>query len=131
MKNVIVLTSGLSGSSVVTNLLSKAGYWLGVSTCVKADYNTYENSQLVYLNDLLLKAVGYDANYSRSVKPDKVIEVGALFSSINLAPFKEFIDICEDSGPWLWKDPRLWVTMPFWVQLLEKDSFQVVLLIVQ
>ena len=128
MKNIIVLTSGLSGSSVLTHLISRAGYWAGDSTCKKADYNTYENSQLVYLNDLLLKTVDYDKDYSVVVKPEKIAEVEYLLASIDLLPFQSFIADCEQSGPWVWKDPRLWVTMPFWVQLLPRDSFQVVFL---
>lgn len=126
MKNIIVLTSGLSGSSVVTNLLSKAGYWTGDLTCQKTDYNTHENSQLVYLNDLLLKTVDYDKSYSVIVNSLKVTDVELLFDTIDLSPFKALINQCEKSKPWVWKDPRLWVTMPFWIQLLEKDSFHVV-----
>jgi len=126
MKNIIVLTSGLSGSSVVTNLLSKTGFWTGDSTCKKTDYNTYENSQLVYLNELLLKAVDYDKNYSVTVKPEKVREVELLFNTIDLIPFQGFIDKCAESEPWIWKDPRLWVTMPFWIQLLNKNNLHIV-----
>jgi len=126
MKNIIVLTSGLSGSSVVTNLLSKAGFWTGDSTCKKTDYNTYENSQLVYLNALLLKAVNYDRDYSVTVKPEKVREVELLFNTIDLIPFQNFIDKCDEFEPWVWKDPRLWVTMPFWIQLLNKDNLHIV-----
>ena len=128
MKNIIVLTSGLSGSSVLTHLISRAGYWAGDSTCKKADYNTYENSQLVYLNDLLLKTVDYDKDYSVVVKPEKVAEVEGLLTSIDLSPFQSFIADCDLSGPWVWKDPRLWVTMPFWVHLLPRAGFQVVFL---
>jgi len=126
MKNIIILTSGLSGSSVVTHLVSRAGYWTGESTCEKVDYNTYENSQLVYLNDLLLKAVGYDKDYSIVVKPEKFLEVEQLIDTLDLLPFKAFLAECNQSEPWLWKDPRLWVTLPFWMHLLEPDSFKVV-----
>ena len=107
-------------------MLSKLGYWKGDLTCKKVDYDTHENSGLVFLNDLLLKKVDYDKNYSVFVNPEKVIEVEQLFYKINLEPFKEFVDNCEQSGPWIWKDPRLWVTFPFWVHLLAKDSFHVV-----
>jgi len=126
MKNIIVLTSGLSGSSVVTNLLSKAGYWAGDSTCKKTDYNTYENSDLVYLNELLLKAVDYDKGYSISVKAEKIRQVEFLFNTIDLEPFKTFIEKCDVFAPWIWKDPRLWVTMPFWIQMLNKDNLHIV-----
>ena len=47
-KNVIILTSGMSGSSVLANLISQAGYWLGDETS-KAPFETYENKELIDL----------------------------------------------------------------------------------
>lgn len=126
MKNIIILTSGLSGSSVVTNLLSEAGYWKGDVTCKKSDYNTHENSRLVELNSLLLNHVNYENEYSHFVKPEKLLEVEQLYHQIDIKPFEQFINDCEQSASWIWKDPRLWVTMPFWLNLLEEGSFQIV-----
>jgi len=125
-KNLIVLTSGLSGSSVVTNLLCRAGYWSGDSTCKKSDYNTHENSRLVELNEQLLQLLGYDQEYSVVVKANKLVQAAELINTIDLTPFKAFVAECDKATPWVWKDPRLWVTMPFWIQLLAEDSFQVV-----
>jgi len=124
MKNIIVLTSGLSGSSVVTNLLSRAGYWSGKITCKKSDYDTHENTRLVELNDQLLRAVYYNHEYSYLIRKEKPLQVAQLINEIDLAPFKAFITECSSETPWIWKDPRLWVTMPFWIQLLEINSFQ-------
>jgi len=126
MKNIIILTSGLSGSSVVTNLLCRAGYWSGNSTCKKSDYNTHENSRLVALNEQLLQLLNYDQEYSLVVKSNKLVQAAELVNTIDLAPFKAFVAECDKATPWVWKDPRLWVTMPFWIQLLAEDGFQVV-----
>ena len=126
MQNIIVLTSGLSGSSVVTHLLSRAGYWSGHSTCVKSDYNTHENSRLVDLNEQLLRCLDYDQDYSKVVNIDKIADAAELVNTLDLTPFKAFIDECSNQSPWIWKDPRLWVTMSFWIQLLDKNSFIVV-----
>ena len=62
---VIILTSGLSGSSVVSNLISRGGYWTGDSTHQKRDYNTYENEALIELNQKLFELAGYNGNYTR------------------------------------------------------------------
>jgi len=124
MKNTIILTSGLSGSSVITNLLSRAGFWSGYSTCKKSDYNTHENYRLVELNIQLLKYVDYDRRYSQIVKPEKLLQVAELINKVDLIPFKQFIAECNLETPWIWKDPRLWVTMPFWIQLLDTSDFQ-------
>jgi len=126
MKNIIVLTSGLSGSSVVTNLLSRAGVWSGHSTCKKSDYNTHENAALVALNERLLEHLAYAEDYSSVVKPEMLDQARGLIHVLDLSPFRAFIAECNKNQPWIWKDPRLWVTMPFWIQLLDSDSFQVV-----
>lgn len=126
MKNIIILTSGLSGSSVITNLISQIGYWTGDSTCKKIDYNTHENSQLVYLNEQLLKQISYETEYSSVIRADKFLLAEKLYGELDLTPFKAFINECNQAGAWLWKDPRLWVTMPFWIQLLDKKDFQVI-----
>jgi hypothetical protein len=57
IQNVIVLTSGLSGSSVLTSLVAKAGYWTG-ETHKKHDYDTYENTELLDLNLKILAPAG-------------------------------------------------------------------------
>ena len=48
-RNVIILTSGLTGSSVLTGLISRVGYWNGDQTH-KKEYDTCENSELISLN---------------------------------------------------------------------------------
>ena len=125
-KNIIILTSGLSGSSVVAHLLSLAGYWVGDSTCMKSDYNTYENEQLVYLNEKLLAYIDY-TDYSVYFDKFKLEAIEALYSTIDLGEFYEFITTCQQYDLWLWKDPRLWVTLPFWMNFLDKNDFQVMI----
>ena len=56
--NVIILTSGVSGSSVLTGLIAKAGYWTG-DTTAKKEYETYENQELIDLNLRLFKESGF------------------------------------------------------------------------
>ena len=62
--NVIILTTGISGSSVITGLLAKSGLWAGDDTVFKDNitgkYETYENQKLVNLNTSLLKEVGLE-----------------------------------------------------------------------
>ena len=65
--NVIILTTGISGSSVITGLLAKSGLWTGDETIFKDNitgtYETYGNKKLVELNESLFKEAGlrYDA----------------------------------------------------------------------
>jgi hypothetical protein len=128
--NVLVLTSGLSGSSVVTALLSAAGYFTGDSTYKKKDYDTFENSLLVALNEQLLAYVGYGAEYSERVLSDKLEKIKALATGQDQAfdrqPFSEFVHSLKGHQPWLWKDPRLWATVPFWLEMLSDQPLKIV-----
>ncbi len=126
MKNIIILTSGLSGSSVVTHLLSLAGYWTGNTTFKKKAYDTFENQQLLDLNQQLLKEVNYDQEYMHVIKPEKLAEIEDLYKTMDLTPYKNFIQDCNHSAPWIWKDPRLWITFPFWIKLIDHNNIQFV-----
>ena len=66
--NVIILTSGISGSSVLTGLISRAGYWLGDVTH-KKEYDTYENQELIDLDLQLFKQSEYTGTMPWSSPP--------------------------------------------------------------
>src|SRR3974390_1829147 len=89
-KNVIVLTMGLSGSSVLTGLLSKAGYWTGGETFRK-EYDTYENRGLIGLNSKLLEAAGYRKDYTSEFSWDAIKQVTSLLGEIDLTAYRQFL----------------------------------------
>lgn len=132
--NVIVMTTGLSGSSVTTALVAKSGYWLGDNTIVKDNssghYDTYENEKLVEMNEKLFTLLGIENDYSNLYKQDVFDKFAEAHQKIDLTPFKEFIEECNAHGSWLWKDPRLWMTIGFWLPLLEAHSNQPVKFVV-
>lgn len=119
--NVIILTSGLSGSSVLAGLIGQSGRWLGDST-FKKEYDTYENSELVRLNLAIMDAVGYTGTYTREFSPELIERITALKDTIDLTPYREFVARCQERGPWAWKDPRLWLTIRFWAPLLPLED---------
>lgn len=127
-KNVIILTTGLAGSSVLAGLLGRAGYWLGRETFSKSDYATHENTELIALNQRLFEVVGYTGNYEMVFDPREPALFSAEDIDLDLTPFQAFISECDDNGPWLWKDPRLWLTVEFWSRLLDLDKIQFVTL---
>ncbi len=127
-KNVIILTMGLSGSSVLTGLISKAGYWTGDQTFAK-EYDTYENRDLIRLNSQLLEAAGYHKDYTSELSLDAIGQVASLRGRIDLAPYHEFRAKCDAHGPWIWKDPRLYLTIRFWSSLLDLDQIKFILLV--
>lgn len=124
MSNVIIMTAGLAGSSVLTGLVARAGFWTGHETFKKTDYNTYENHRLIELNQLLFKEVGFDGNYTE-IFPGWVIDaLEYKADQIDPGPFVEFIRECERNGPWIWKDPRLNLTMQTWARWLDLQQIR-------
>jgi hypothetical protein len=120
-KNVVILTSGLSGSSVLTGLIARGGYWIGNETFSKPDYETFENQELIDLNKTLFREAEYTGNYAFEVSTNAVTRIAGLYSRIDCGAYRSFLERCNDHQPWLWKDPRLWMTIRFWKNLLELD----------
>jgi len=127
-KNLIILTSGLSGSSVLTGLIAQAGYWTGNATFKKQDYDTYENRDLIELNLRLFRLADYKGNYLLEFSPRAVESVAALHGRIDDSDFRAFLAECERHQPWIWKDPRLWLTIRYWQNLLDLSSCNFILL---
>lgn len=127
-KNVVILTSGLSGSSVLTGLIARAGYWTGNTTFKKSDYDTFENQELIELNLRLFQEGGYKGNYLMEFSPEALQSISALSGKIDDGPFQEFIAKCDQNQPWIWKDPRLWLTIRYWKHLLDLEECSFIVL---
>ncbi len=121
-KNIIILTSGLVGSSVLTAMMSRAGYWVGDQTMKKHDYNTWENNELIELNKKILSDTGFDANWTMEYQPDYIDRVMSKAGHLDPAPYRAFVDKCNQHSPWIWKDPRLWLTIRYWMNFLDKEN---------
>lgn len=126
-RNVIILTSGISGSSVLTGLISRAGYWTGDAT-YKKEYDTYENAELIKLNQHLFQTSGYTGKYTMDFSADAIAKIAALRGTADEGPFREFLALCEQHGPWVWKDPRLWLTIRFWKDMLPLSECKFIVL---
>lgn len=126
--NVIILTSGLSGSSVLTGLLSRAGLWTGDTTHKKPQYDTFENEKLIALNLKLFQEANYTGNYTMEFSEEALRKIDALSGKIDLRPYREFVQLCEKHRPWVWKDPRLWLTIRFWKNVTPFENCRFILL---
>jgi hypothetical protein len=126
--NVIILTSGETGSSVLAGLIARAGYWTGDATFKKKEYDTYENSELIRLNLELLKQSGYTGNYMMEFTQEAIDQVTSLRSEIEEMPYRNFIERCQAHRPWIWKEPRLWLTIRAWAPLLDLSGCKFILL---
>jgi len=131
LKNVLVLTTGLSGSSVATGLIAQAGFWTGEKTELKANatgsYETYENTQLVELNNQLVKCSGKKFDHHFWYDPSLRTHYSSLFDQIDTSEYETFASDLAKHQPWILKDPKLWVTLGFWLPILKKDNINVVI----
>jgi hypothetical protein len=128
MKNVVVLTHGISGSSLLAGLLARAGCWLGDETFKKPDYDTHENVELVRLNEQLMETLGYRGNYQHEFDSRVVDSLTARFDDVDSAPYRAFVEDCERETPWAWKDPRLTWTIRYWARLLDPRTTSYIVL---
>ncbi|MDA8166008.1 MAG: hypothetical protein M0017_13370 [Desulfobacteraceae bacterium] len=124
--NVVIMTGGLSGSSVLAHLIAREGFWLGDSV-KKIDYKTFENSQLVDLNDEILKASGYGWIDVMDIPPPSVTRIEQAAQHAE-GKFPAFVETCDANGPWLWKDPRLSYTIYFWKRFLQLEKCKFILM---
>jgi hypothetical protein len=126
--NVIILTSGISGSSVLTGLISRAGYWTGDSTFKKTEYDTYENQELIDLDLQLFHHADYTGDYAMEFSAEAIARIATLGNTTDDRPFRQFLQRCDEHRPWIWKDPRLWLTIRFWCNLMNLEECRFILL---
>ncbi len=127
-KNVIILTTGLAGSSPLAGIIARAGHWTGSRTFKKSDYDTYENQALIDLNKRLFDETGYDGKYEMEFSAAAIRNIEGAVGSLDPGPWKSFVATCEEHRPWIWKDPRLWLTIRYWAPLLPLEDIQFILL---
>jgi hypothetical protein len=125
---VIILTGGLTGSSALAGLLAAAGFWSGENTFRKRDYNTYENSELIRLNRQLMQRADVGEEYTMRFLPDAIDRIAALAGVEDPAEYRALLTECDAHSPWIWKEPRLWLTIRFWNGLLDWSRVRVLLL---
>jgi hypothetical protein len=75
-----------------------------------------------------LQQAGYIGNYVKEFSTDAIARVGALHGRTDDLPYREFLRKCDEHGPWVWKDPRLWLTIYFWKNLLNMQECRFILL---
>jgi hypothetical protein len=130
--NVIILTTGISGSSVITGFLAKSGLWAGEDTVFKDNltgkYETFENKKLVDLNDSLLKEAEVEFDGKARYEASSRDKLNDIYAEIDTKKYNKFIEECNLHSPWIWKDPRLFLTIGFWINSLDLTNTKVVVL---
>jgi hypothetical protein len=143
MKNIIIMGSGRSGTSMVAGTLSKAGYYMGDKLWEARDANPkgfFEDIEINDLNARLLEQVIPQRIYIRGfkrlgIKPRYLRRQYPIRSQMWLAsvPIHKDIhpisDITEriqyfvGKAPFCFKDPRFSYTLPVWRPYLKDTVF--------
>jgi len=116
-----VVGVGRSGTSIATRLASTLGLRLPRSPDLLPGNASnpdghWESASLAELNDRLLARI--DSTWwtpPAVVSPELVAKLAPLGNDAARA----FEDVFGTSDGWLWKDPRLTVTLPFWADLID------------
>jgi hypothetical protein len=127
---IIIVGMGRSGTSLVASLVHRWGAFADEARLTPPGRDNsagyWEHAPLVEFNDRLLAAV------SASVSLPPVDEDYPILRAMAMAgAFREraqqLIESMTIAGqPWLWKDPRLAVLLPFWQQFWGHDAIYVV-----
>ena len=82
------------------------------------DYDTFENLELTELNKRLLRESNCGIDYTIQFYLAPIGTVMRAADRIDTAPYRAFIERLDGRVTWLWKDPRLWLTIRFWQRLM-------------
>ncbi len=113
-----------SGTSMVANMLSTCGLYLGSESALVATSRDnpsgyWENRNFVSINDEILKGLGSAWDYPEHL-PEKWWDDQRMFGYRDRvrALLQEF----KHHEPWGWKDPRTCLTLPFWMSILPQTK---------
>jgi hypothetical protein len=135
-KNVIVVGAPRSGTSLTSAIFARQGYFVGGAARPAVvqgdDYNPFgyfEADDLIERNVALFRRVGYEFHNSWLFDP---ISADAIDRIAELTPDvadRELLARYDTRSPWLWKDPRLCLTLPYWARLVDPSNTAVLLIL--
>lgn len=118
-----------------TSAVARIGNLLGLATCQSQDLirgkewnpaGHWESRSLTQLNDQLLSQMGHTWWYP----PPSGTGYSAAASRIVTSPHTAAVhfDAVHPTVPWVWKDPRNCVTLPFWRQALDRPMAAIIVI---
>jgi len=134
-KNVIIVGSPRSGTSMTTRIFAQNNYFVAeeASTQLRQgdEYNPsgyWEAEPLIQANVDVFSAAGFD--YDNTWLYDAISKQQAekIYQISPLEQHRSLVNTYYQNSPWVWKDPRLCYTLPYWWQLMDPDNTGVLLL---
>jgi len=127
LKNVIILGPGRTGSSFLAGFIALNRYYINqesIKDRLGYPSGDYENPDLVGMNKNIFFESGYGHHKVRYDRPVNILSIKKLAENRDIEKYRNFIGLCEQNLPWLWKDPRLCYTMYFWKYLLNLENIR-------
>lgn len=134
MKNVLILGSGRSGTSMLAGCFDGVGYYLGDNYIDKRDANPkgfYEDSRINQINEDILRnyVLNIPEKYRRIFFPQLTMYNARWLARIPLrkeikphkTPDPRILEILKKQ-PFCYKDPRFSYTMPVWLPYLPTNT---------
>lgn len=116
-----------SGTSALTRVVNLLGLRLGPEDDLYSEWDNplghWESASLVHVNESLLEAFG--GTHLRPPSLPTGWERSRRAAALEPVAGSVFGSVYPPDGPWIWKDPRLCLTLPFWRRLID-DSVAVV-----
>jgi hypothetical protein len=128
--NVVVVGMPRSGTSLAASLFVNAGYYPGPRQREASEANPFgyfQSQDLMALNVGLFHQVGFPFHntwlYDRMAD-----EVRKRIDDLPVGDeHRQFLAHCGQQSPWVWKDPRMCMTLGFWRKVLDLDSTRIIL----
>lgn len=134
--NVIVVGAPRSGTSLTSAIFARQQYFVGGAARPAVvqgdDYNPFgyfEADDLIERNVALFRRVGYEFHNSWLFDPISADAVDRIAQLVPEAADHELLARYGARAPWLWKDPRLCLTLPYWARFVDPANTAVLLIL--
>jgi hypothetical protein len=133
-KNVIVVGTPRSGTSLAASIFARQGYFVAndANSQLRSPdhYNPggyWEAEPLIEANVSLFKRVGYE-HHNTWVRDEMSADQAAAISALeDVEEHRSLVAKYEKNHPWVWKDPRLCFTLGYWWRLVDQENTAVLL----
>lgn len=133
-QNVIVVGMARSGTSMTADLFQRHGYFVAAEQAELRSGDKFnpsgywEASRLLDANREVLRASGYTHDNTWMFPPIGESCAARVWTLDPLDGHRELIHLYEQNRPWVWKDPRLCFTLPYWWRLMDPSRTSVLLI---
>lgn len=133
-KSALIVGPPRTGTSLAASIFANAGYHVGPIDRLRYregdDHNPFgyfEADLLTERNVSVLRRAGFPHHNTWTSGSMSSAQAGRIYELEPTDEDRRFVEGYEEEAPWLWKDPRLCFTLPYWWKLLDAERVHVLL----